>query len=50
MLTEEKNNETKIRQSERRNCLSKRFHLFKYIIDHENVRFLLDFLTNRSSH
>ena len=35
--TGEKNNETKRRQSDRRYCLRKCFHLFKYVIDHKNV-------------
>ena len=39
METKEKNNETKRRQSERRNCLQKCFHLFKYLIDSGNVPF-----------
>ena len=39
MQTEEKNKETKRRQSERRICLRKCFHLLKYVIDHENFYF-----------
>ena len=39
MQTEEKNDKTKRLQSKRRNCLWKRFHLFKHIIAYENIRF-----------
>ena len=39
MQTEEKNNETKRGRAERRNCLRKCFHSFKYVIEHANVRF-----------
>ena len=39
MQTEEKNNETKRGRTERRNCLRKCFHSFKYVMDHANVRF-----------
>ena len=46
MQIEQNNNETKRRQSERRNCLQMCFHLFKYVIVHENVHFLLDFFIN----
>ena len=39
MQTEEKNNETRQGRSERRNCLRKCFHSFKYVVDHANVCF-----------
>ena len=37
--TKEKNNEIKRGRSERRNCLRKCFHSFKYVIDHLHLRF-----------
>ena len=40
-LTEEKSNETRRDRSERRNCLRKCFHSFKYVIDHANFSFFL---------
>ena len=39
MQSEEKNNETKRCQSERRNCLQKCFHSFRFLIDYINVGF-----------
>ena len=35
-------NKIKRRWSEKRNCLRKCFHSFKYVIDHANVRFFYD--------
>ena len=41
------NYETKRRESDRKNCRRKCFHLFKYVIDHgKSSLFLLDFFTN----
>ena len=41
MQIEERNNETKRRRRKTINCLRERLQLFKYVIDHENVRFFV---------